>query len=412
MTEPIGMREDVNIPELRFKGFDTKLNNVGFTDVGKIMIGLTHTPTYISQGKPFLSSKNISNGFIDFENVQHISEEKFASMPSSTKPKKGDILFTRVGSNLGNPIVLDKDIEFGVFVSLGFFRVNEMAYNLYIQQWMASNYFWRQLEEKVAGGAKNNLNTGWLKEFILNIPSLPEQEKIASFLSAVDQKIELLRRKKEILEEYKKGVMQKLFSQEIRFKRDDGSEFPDWDEKRLDAMISKFVVPMRDKPKELIGEIPWCRIEDFDGKYLRGSKSNQGVSTETVKEMNLKVYPVGTLLVSCSANLGFCAITEVELITNQTFIGLVPDNKKANVLYLLYVMRMLSRKLNTLSSGTTISYLSRQQFEQFKIPYPSLSEQNKIAIYLSRIDEKIDQVTIQITQSQTFKKGLLQKMFV
>jgi type I restriction enzyme S subunit len=261
-------------------------------------------------------------------------------------------------------------------------------------------------------GAQKNINIEFLNTYKITITSLPEQQKIASFLSSVDEKIQQLNRKKELLEQYKKGVMHQLFSGKLRFTDENGKDYADWEEKRMDYMISKFVVPMRDKPTDLTGEIPWCRIEDFDGKYLSKSKSGQGVNRELIKSMNLKVYPIGTLLVSCSANLGFCAITQTELMTNQTFIGLVPNKEKVDILFLLYVMRMLSRKLNTLSSGTTISYLSRQQFEQFKIPYPTLSEQTKIANFLSSIDDNIESTTQQITQTQTFKRGLLQKMFV
>lgn len=128
--------------------------------------------------------------------------------------------------------------------------------------------------------------------------------------------------------------------------------------------------------------------------------------------MNLKVYPVDTLLVSCSANLGFCAIVKRELITNQTFIGLVPDKTKISLDFLFHIMRDSSKRLNILSSGTTISYLSRKQFEKFKIIYPTVEEQLNIANYLSGLDTKIESVVQQITQTQQFKKGLLQQMFV
>ena len=128
--------------------------------------------------------------------------------------------------------------------------------------------------------------------------------------------------------------------------------------------------------------------------------------------MNLKVYPVNTLLVSCSANLGFCAIVKKELITNQTFIGLVPDESKVNIEFLYYVMILSSRKLNILSSGTTISYLSREQFERFEIILPCLEEQTPIANFLSAIDEKINHCTTLIEKTELWKKGLLQKMFV
>jgi type I restriction enzyme S subunit len=210
-----GLMQQLFSGKLRFK--DENGNNYAdwedtfFADTGKILIGLTHTPEYQPMGRPFLSSKNISGAFIDYNNIQYISEEKFQSMPESTKPKKGDILFTRVGSNLGNPKVIEEDIEFGIFVSLGVFRVNEKASNYFMRIWMDSDYFWRQLEQKVAGGAKNNLNTGWLKEFKLNLPSFPEQQKIANFLSSIDAKIESTSQQITQTQSFKKGLLQQMF---------------------------------------------------------------------------------------------------------------------------------------------------------------------------------------------------------
>jgi type I restriction enzyme S subunit len=123
-----------------------------------------------------------------------------------------------------------------------------------------------------------HLYSGQLSKLILNLPTLPEQKRIASFFTAIDQKTTQLKKKKDLLEQYKKGVMQKIFSQQIRFKNDNGQEYQKWQKKRLDLIVSKFIVPMRDKPKELNGEIPWCRIEDFSGKYLSSSKTGQGVT--------------------------------------------------------------------------------------------------------------------------------------
>lgn len=268
---------------------------------------------------------------------------------------------------------------------------------------------WREHSE--ASGVPS-LSKSTIEKIKIKLASLEEQTKIANFLSAVDTKINQLTQKKNLLEQYKKGVMQKIFNQEIRFKDENGNDFADWEEKSLKEVINKFIVPMRDKPKDLNGEVPWCRIEDFDGKFLYKSKSNQGVSLSTVTEMNLKVYPLNTLLVSCSANLGFCAIVKNPLITNQTFIGLSPNEKLVDVEFLYYVMKLSSRRLNVLSSGTTISYLSREEFENFRIHLPSIKEQTKIANFLSAIDENINQVSKQLKQTTNYKKGLLQKMFV
>ena len=203
--------EGETVPKLRFPEFDEVLKTVGFAELGEIKIGLTHKPEYLDSGKPFLSSRNISNGYIDFENIKYISEEKFSSMPESTKPKVGDILFTRVGSNLGNPIILEEDKKFGIFVSLGIFRVNKSVSNYYVKHWMDSEFFWVQVKQKVAGGAKDNLNTTWLKEFKLSIPSFAEQQKIADCLTSIDELIANQTKKVELLKTHKNGLMQQLF---------------------------------------------------------------------------------------------------------------------------------------------------------------------------------------------------------
>ena len=129
-----------------------------------------------------------------------------------------------------------------------------------------------------------------------------------------------------------------------------------WEGKELIRFVEEFISPMRNKLKDLNGEIQCLRIEDFDGMYLAKSKTNQGVSQTTIDNMNLKVYPIGTLLVSCSADLGRCAITTTRLITNQTFIGIVPKINEVDKAFLYYVMTNSKNKLNALSSGTTNEY--------------------------------------------------------
>lgn len=97
---------------------------------------------------------------------------------------------------------------------------------------------------------------------------------------------------------------------------------------------------------------------------------------------------------------------------NQTFIGLVPEHTLISNEFLYYVMTMSSQKLNALSSGTTISYLSRKEFENFTVKLPCLEEQTKIANFLSSIDSKMVQVEKQLNSTKKFKKALLQQMFV
>src|SRR5690606_13181736 len=109
---------------------------------------------------------------------------------------------------------------------------------------------------------------------------------------------------------------------------------------------------------DLEGEYPWIRIEDFDGKYIEKSKSNQGVSKSTVKEMNLKVFPLNTVLCSCSCSMGATAIVKTPLVTNQTFIGIVPKNGLLSD-YLFFFMAGISSLLQKEATGAIQQYLSR-----------------------------------------------------
>ncbi len=162
-----------------------------------------------------------------------------------------------------------------------------------------------------------------------------------------------------------------------------------WNEGRLSSFVTEFIVPQRDKPKKFDGNIPWCRIEDFNGVYLSDTKSNQYVSQETIIEMGLKVYPVNTVIVSCSADLGRCAIIERPLITNQTFIGLVPG-QDLDPKFLYYFMGSVARMLNEMATGATIKYLSKKKFQDLNCCFPPLNEQKRIVVLLDKCFQFID----------------------
>lgn len=194
------------------------------------------------------------------------------------------------------------------------------------------------------------------------------------------------------------------------YKKTELGAIPDnWNIVKLSEHVEKFIVPMRDKPKQFDGEVSWCRIEDFDGKYLYTSKSGKLVSKETISEMNLRINPVGTVLCSCSARLGICAIVGKPLITNQTFIGLVPS-KSLDTEFLYYLMESYASRLQALSTGTTLAYLPRSRFESFNVVFPPLPEQQKIASILSKIDEQISQTEAIIEKTEDLKKGLMQQL--
>ena len=192
----------------------------------------------------------------------------------------------------------------------------------------------------------------------------------------------------------------------LRFK-----EYNDeWKKVKLKDICSDFIVPMRDKPKEFNGNIPWCRIEDIEGNYFHGTKSNQYVSQETIDVMNLKIIPTGSVICSCSASLGTYAINTRPIITNQTFIGLVCSDKISNH-FLLNLMHTQTKKLRIIAGGTTIPYISREKFKEYNIKIPNKDEQEKIASFLTLIDKKIEKQKELVELLKKYKRGLLSQIF-
>ena len=180
----------------------------------------------------------------------------------------------------------------------------------------------------------------------------------------------------------------------------------EWVEGTLEDFVDTFIVPQRDKPKTFGGSVPWCRIEDFDGKFLSKSKTEKCVTDEQIESMPLRVYPKGTVIVSCSAYLGKCAIIERPLVTNQTFIGLVPSDKLDSE-FLYYSMLAKEKELNSMATGATIKYLSKKKFKSLKFSAPPVEEQQRIVRILDEAFNNIENQTRRTQQKMNTGGGLL-----
>lgn len=150
------------------------------------------------------------------------------------------------------------------------------------------------------------------------------------------------------------------------------------------------IVPARDKPEDLGGPIPWLRIEDFDGKFVARSKSGQGVSAETIKAMNLRVFPAGTVICTCSCAMGTTAIASEPLITNQTFIGLLPRSSALDSSFLYWALQAYRPLLTSLATGAIQQYLSRDDFRGLRLPVPEPRVQRHVAAHLDAETARID----------------------
>ncbi len=252
-------------------------------------------------------------------------------------------------------------------------------------------------------------------------PDREEQIRISNYLDAKCSKIdEIIEKQQAIIEklkEYKLHLIQETVTKGLDRNaelRESGEIWigkvpKHWDVLKLKSH-TRMITPMRDKPEDLSGDIPWVRIEDYNGKYIDSSREGFGVSEQTVKEMNLKVYPVGSILCTSSCDLGKCAIVATPLVSNQRFINIVPDEDTSSD-YLYYVMLSNADRMNHLSTGTIQANLSRVAFEHLLIQFPPLEEQKEIALYLDHKVEVIDSTIMGkeklVEKLREYKKSLI-----
>lgn len=252
-----------------------------------------------------------------------------------------------------------------------------------------------------------HLYAGQLSKLQLKIPSLLEQQKIASFFTAIDMKISQLKRKKNLLEQYKKGVMQLIFSQEIRFKDDNGQEFPKWEKMTGDALFKTV------SNKNHNSDLPILAITQEHGAVPRDMIDYY----ITVSEQSIEGYKVvekGDFIISLRSFQGGIEYSEYKGICSPAYI-ILRATQKIDHRYFKYYFKTedyitnLNRKLEGIRDGKMISF---KYFSEIKINVPSLPEQAKIANFLSAIDVKINHTQKQIEKAEVWKKGLMQQMFV
>lgn len=274
----------------------------------------------------------------------------------------------------------------------------------------------RYLRPLVKKGAKNDMKIS--NAYVLNdrifVPSLAEQKRIASFFTVLDKKIAQLKEKKNLLEQYKKGIMQKIFSQELRFKDDDGNDFEDWEEKRLSevATIGRGKSKHRPRDADFLygGNYPFVQTGDIRNADLYLDKFTQTYSEEGLKQS--KLWDENTLCMTIAANIAETAILKIKACFPDSIIGIVPKNNQTTVLFLKYQLDEFKTVIQRLSQGNAQENLNQERIQTLLFTFPSLNEQNKIANFLLNIDDKILQTKTQIEQTSIYKKGLLQGMFV
>ena len=289
-------------------------------------------------------------------------------------------------------------------------RDSEMAVG-YFSKLFESHYLDRGLRRIISSSARMDglLNVNKKTFFSLKIvfPSQEEQQKIAAFLSSVDTKIEQLNKKKSLLEQYKKGLMQKLFSQEIRFKDEQGEEYPDWEEIKAGQVFASCTNKNHNSDLPILAATQDRGVIPRDETGLKIQSSAKSIAS-------YKVIEPGDFVISLRSFQGGIEYCKYLGIGSPAYTVLKPIVRVDSNFFRFYFKRedFISRLSNTIIGIRDGKQIPYGDFAAMKLNVPSLQEQQKIASFLSAIDKKIEFVTEQLKQAQAFKKGLLQQMFI
>jgi type I restriction enzyme S subunit len=388
------------VPELRFKEFEeewTKKDFGSIVDKAKAK----HDPKKSKEEYPCIEMESITKESSILLEIFNSKDQ----LSIKNKFNKGEVLFGKLRPNLKKYIIAPFD---GVCSSEIWVLKGKKLSNEFLFRLIQTNKFYSST--LVTSGSKMpRADWAYISSSIFPFPSLPEQQKIASFLSAVDEKIQQLTKKKALLEVYKKGVMQQLFSGQLRFKDGNGKDYPGWEEERLGEVCQV----VTGKTPSTSDESLWSGVIQFiTPTDIEDGQKYQNKTKRTVKQTEkLFILPSASIIYTCIASIGKMVLSVKPCITNQQINSLIPNEKCVNE-YIYYWMLKITPKIKSTQSTTTLPIINKTDFSKFKVNLPSLQEQQKIATYLSDIDTKIESVNNKITQTQTFKKGLLQQLFV
>lgn len=381
---------EVNLtPELRFPDFENGI----------------HTQDYLFK----FCEVNPINGelpekfiYIDLESVNAGRLEKENEINKDQAPSRaqrilafGDILYQTVRPYQRNNYHFK--LEGDYVASTGYAQIRNPDCPEYYYQLFHTDKFVNEVLRRCTGTSYPAINSTDLEKIPIIVPQPEEQQKIASFLTAVDERIQLLQQKKAKLEEYKKGVMQQLFSQQIRFKDENGNDFPDWEEKKLGglATISKGKQLNRSELTET-GEYP-CQNGGIDPSGFT-HQYNTEANTITISEGGN----------SC----GYVNFMETRFWCGGHCYALINIKNSVVLGFLFQSLKFNQNDLMRLRVGSGLPNIQKGDVTNFKIAVPSKKEQIKIATFLSSIDNIIDSLAKEVEGTTVFKKGLLQKMFV
>lgn len=396
-------------PKLRFKEFNDEWNIAKIQQLLDNRAIISHldgnhgalyprSQEFVSVGVPYITANDFSTGKVDTITCKKLTPER-ASQFKKGVAINGDVLFAH-NATVG-PVALLKTTEPFVILSTTatYFRTNNsILLNTFLKTVLEAPYFVKQYTPIMKQTTRNQVPLLTQRKLNIAFPSITEQTKIAEFLSKVDEVIAEREEEVKDLEKQKKGLMQKIFSQQLRFTDSNNNPYPDW-------------------KKDLIGNLFDIKAGgDIDTKRCSKTKTEiykYPVYANALTNNGLYGYTDGykvsgsTITVTGRGDVGHATPRHEQYYPIVRLLVLTPKYS-ANVDFFANLIN--STKIFIESTG--VPQLTSPQLAKVKVKFPCLEEQQKIANILSKLDELIEEKKALLDDWQSFKKGLLQQMFV
>lgn len=405
-------------PLIRFKGFNEDWEEKKLGDIGKTFNGLSgKTKKDFGHGEArYITYMNVNrNAISDIDGLDKIEIDN-----SQNEVKYGDIFFTtssETPEEVGLSSVWLHNVDNIYLNSFCFgYRLTEYINPLFLAYLFRSNYFRSKAILLAQGISRYNISKKQLMKITISISEKSEQAKIGNLINNLDKLISLQEQKLELLEQVKKGLLQKLFPKkgskipEIRFRGFEG----EWGEKKLGeiADIKGGGTPSTKNSDYWNGNINWYSPVEIDNQIFISS-SQKKITEEGLKNSSAKILPIGTVLFTSRAGIGKTAILKEPGSTNQGFQSIVPKKSQLDSYFIYSRTKELKRYAETVGAGSTFLEVSGRQMKKMKIKIPEIyDEQIKISNVYKNLDELISSQEQKLQQLQAMKQSLLQQMFI
>ncbi|MCR0851102.1 restriction endonuclease subunit S [Staphylococcus saprophyticus] len=399
------MNKQTNTPELRFPEFKNVWKNNILKNMATTFSGGTPSSTNKSlyAGEiPFIRSGEINSLITEMKISQKALEKSSAKMVN-----EGDILYALYGATSGE-VAISK-IEGAINQAVLCIRTKQITSFLYQYLKLKKS----NILNKYLQGGQGNLSAKIIKNIVLSMPDTKEQRKIGDFFSKLDQQIELEEKKLELLEQQKRGYMQKVFSQELRFKDKKDNYYSDWKNYQLKDLTYYKNGKGYEKVATTNGKY---NIINLNSIGVKGELKDSGKYTDFEDDTLLKNDLIMILSDVAKGNLiGMTAIIDEnnKYLLNQRIALLRIKNSLITNAYFLYLYINFNRKyFINMSTGMSQLNINKKTVEDFQVNLPSIEEQNKIAILFKNYEDTIKKQASKVKLLKQRKQGLLQKMFV